>query len=288
MLKWFALLFMTLDHIGYYFQPVLPTEVYFILRCIGRLAFPIFAFYVAKGFTRTRNPFHYLYRMASWALITHFALSAVSLFTGRIASVFSIEWTNVLVLFTFSITMLIGYDLAMRSYHDMIVSMTPISDTPLKLKETRFDVKMNPGGISLSPRIGVPVGIAMILISFWGVLILHSDYEFYGLLTVLFMYISYQKEKNSVHLSTLFFLLCTLNAGYILFAVITQGYVTGALMQALSIFSIFLFPCFGKDKKKPGFWGKYFFYFYYPFHQIVLMLLVYYKDPIFQFIVHRF
>jgi len=273
MLKWLALLFMTIDHIGYYFCGVLPDGVYLLLRCIGRLAFPIFAFYLVKGFTRTRSPFHYLFRMASWGLIAHFSIAAVSLFTGRQASIWSLDWTNIMVLFSFAITMLMGYDLAMRSYHDMIVSMTPVSDPPFKLKESHYDVKVNLGGISLSPRIGVPMGIAIILVSFWAVFALNADYEFYGLLTVLFIYISYKKEDECISVPTLLMLLFILNAGYVIFAAMTQGSVESALLQSLSMFSIFLFPLLGRDKKKPGFLGKYFFYSYYPAHIILLMLL---------------
>lgn len=280
MLKWLALLFMTIDHIGYYFYPVLPIEVYTLLRCIGRLAFPIFAFYLVMGFTRTRNPFHYLFRMASWALIAHFILSIVSFYTGNQTSVWSLEWTNIMVLFTFAITMLLGYDLAMRSYHDMIVSMMPVSDSPFKLKETHYDVKVNLGGISLSPKIGIPLGITAILVSFWAVYALNADYGFYGLLTVLFIYVSYKKEESAVSIPTLLFLLFLLNAGYVLLAVMTRGNITFAFIQSLSMFSVFLFPIVKKDTKRPGFFGKYFFYFYYPAHLVLLMFLARYWEDI--------
>jgi len=283
MLKWLALLFMTIDHIGYYFYGILPDEIVVLLRCIGRLAFPIFAFFLVKGFTRTRNPFHYLFRMASWAAIAHFSISAASLAVGRQATLWSLEWTNVMVLFTFAITMLLGYDLAMRSYHDMIVSMTPVSDSPFKLKESHYDVKVNLGGISMSPKVGVPAGIAMILISFWAVFALHADYEFYGLLTILFMYISYSKEEDCVSVPMLLLLLFILNAGYIAFDAMTLGNAESALMQSLSMFSVFLFPVLGKDRRKPGFLGKYFFYFYYPAHIVLLLFLSFYWNAVMKF-----
>ena len=280
MLKWLALLFMTIDHIGYYFYPVLPIEVYTLMRCIGRLAFPIFAFYLVMGFTRTRNPFRYLYRMASWALIAHFSISVVSFYTGVQTSIWSLEWTNIMVLFTFAITMLMGYDLAIRSYHDMIVSMTPVSDPPFKLKQTHYDVKVNLGGISLSPRIGIPFGIAIILVSFWAVFALNADYGFYGLLTVFFIYLSYKKEEAVVSIPMLLFLLFVLNAGYITLAAMTRGNIPFALIQSLSMFSIFLFPIVKKDTKRPGFLGKYFFYFYYPAHIVIILLLARYWENI--------
>ena len=51
MLKLLACLFMLLDHIGYYFCRRPAWTAVFVLRSIGRLAFPIFAWSVARGFT---------------------------------------------------------------------------------------------------------------------------------------------------------------------------------------------------------------------------------------------
>jgi hypothetical protein len=278
MLKWLALLFMTIDHVGYYFYPVLPPVVYILLRSIGRLAFPIFAYTIVKGFTRTRNPFHYLFRMASWSLIAHFAIAGAAYFAGYQDSLWSLEWTNVLVLFTFAITMLLGYDLAMRSYHDMIVSMTPVSDSPFKLKGSHYDVKVNLGGITMSPKVGVPAGIAMILVSFWAVYVLNADYSFYGLLSVLFIYISYDKEEECISVPILLILRLTLNTGYVLFSIMSHDNVEWALIRCISMFSIFLIAFIAEDKKKPGFIRKYFFYFYYPVHVVLLIFLSRYWD----------
>jgi len=273
MLKWLALIFMTIDHIGFYFYASLPIEIYYLCRSIGRLAFPIFAFYLVIGFTHTRNPFHYMFRMACWALTAHFAITAASLATGRQTSLWSLEWTNILVTFTFGIFMLIGYDLAMRSYHDMIVSMTPVSDPPYLTTQTHFDVKVNIGGISLSPRVGVPAGIVMILLAFIAVMILHADYEIYGLFTVLFLFIAYKKEDDRVSLPIILFLLITLNFSYVLMSALSQQNINFPLIQSLSIFSVFLITALGKTGKKPGFIGKYFFYVYYPAHIVLLIFL---------------
>lgn len=58
-LKILALICMTLDHIGLF---LLPDCV--ILRIIGRLAFPIFAWMIAEGCRHTRNMGKYLARIA--------------------------------------------------------------------------------------------------------------------------------------------------------------------------------------------------------------------------------
>lgn len=64
-LKIFAMVIMLIDHTG----AVLFPEIIW-MRIVGRLSFPIFAFFVAEGYTHTRNPLKYMGRMAVFALIT--------------------------------------------------------------------------------------------------------------------------------------------------------------------------------------------------------------------------
>jgi len=63
-LKLIAACVMLIDHTAHMF---FPTDIY--LRCIGRLAFPIFAFMVAIGYSKTRNVKKYIIRMFIFALI---------------------------------------------------------------------------------------------------------------------------------------------------------------------------------------------------------------------------
>ena len=49
-LKLIALITMTIDHIGFMLLPQVK-----ILRAIGRIAFPIFAYMIAEGCQYTRN-----------------------------------------------------------------------------------------------------------------------------------------------------------------------------------------------------------------------------------------
>ena len=61
-LKSIAALIMVIDHIGYMFFP----KVIWI-RKVGRLSFPIFAFFVAEGFFYTKDKRRYLFRMLLFA-----------------------------------------------------------------------------------------------------------------------------------------------------------------------------------------------------------------------------
>lgn len=61
-LKYLACLFMLIDHTGYLLFPHIA-----LLRIIGRLAFPIFAFMIANGYLHTSSPAKYLLRLAVFA-----------------------------------------------------------------------------------------------------------------------------------------------------------------------------------------------------------------------------
>lgn len=67
-LKILALIFMTIDHVGY-FLPNGSTE-YIITRSIGRLAFPIFLFLIIEGYTHTSNVKKYMRNLYIFALIS--------------------------------------------------------------------------------------------------------------------------------------------------------------------------------------------------------------------------
>lgn len=64
-LKMIAVISMAIDHAGHTLFPELKW-----LRHIGRLAFPIYAFFIVEGFHRTRNAYKYLARLSIFALIS--------------------------------------------------------------------------------------------------------------------------------------------------------------------------------------------------------------------------
>ncbi|MCH4889735.1 conjugal transfer protein TraX [Acidaminobacter sp. JC074] len=63
-LKWIAVILMIIDHIGFFLLPQ-----YKILRIIGRLSFPIFAFLIANGYSYTRDVKKYFLRLFVFACI---------------------------------------------------------------------------------------------------------------------------------------------------------------------------------------------------------------------------
>lgn len=82
-LKFLAALFMLVDHIGMVFPTMLsdmglPPWTDALPRLIGRLAFPIFAYFVAEGCRRTRFFSRYLFRLGLFALLSQIPFTLAS------------------------------------------------------------------------------------------------------------------------------------------------------------------------------------------------------------------
>ena len=85
-LKIIAVISMIIDHIGLF---ILDNNI--ICRCIGRLAFPLFAFFISEGMIYTRSRKKYVLNLSIFALISQIPFSLL------------INWYNLNILFTFLI-----------------------------------------------------------------------------------------------------------------------------------------------------------------------------------------
>ncbi len=73
-IKLIALAAMTLDHLVGVIAPGYPREWYFVLaHIIGRIAAPVFWFFIAEGYHHTRNIRKYALRLFAFAVPAHFA-----------------------------------------------------------------------------------------------------------------------------------------------------------------------------------------------------------------------
>jgi len=68
-LKVIAVLSMVADHCAYYLMEH-GTLFYEVMRCFGRIAFPVFAFLIAEGFQHTRNRMKYFLQLLGFAVIS--------------------------------------------------------------------------------------------------------------------------------------------------------------------------------------------------------------------------
>ena len=96
MLKMLGILTMTIDHLGFiFFQENL------VLRFIGRLSFPLFAFQLAVGYSHSKNKEKHILKMLLFALISQIPFM---IFTNIVSSVFLLN-----IAFTFTIGLLAMY-----------------------------------------------------------------------------------------------------------------------------------------------------------------------------------
>lgn len=73
-LKFIAMTAMTIDHLVSVLYPNYPTDWWIILlHIVGRLAAPIFWFFIAEGYFHTHNLKKYAARLLVFAVISHFA-----------------------------------------------------------------------------------------------------------------------------------------------------------------------------------------------------------------------
>lgn len=115
-LKIIALVTMLIDHIGYVFFPEI---IWF--RVIGRIAFPIFAFFVAQGYTYTHNKQKYIISLLTFGLLSQIpyvllfqnvSLNILFTFLASIGIIYLIEQLkkdnkNILLYFIFALFNLI-------------------------------------------------------------------------------------------------------------------------------------------------------------------------------------
>ncbi|WP_034875248.1 TraX family protein [Bifidobacterium moukalabense] len=97
MLKLIALVCMTLDHVGVFLLPD-----FMVLRMAGRLAFPIFAFFIAEGCDHTRHMARYLLAVLSVGMVCS---SASYLAEGSL-------YQSIMITFACSIGLILSLDRA--------------------------------------------------------------------------------------------------------------------------------------------------------------------------------
>lgn len=73
-LKMIAMIAMTIDHLACVFFPNYPTDWWIVgLHIIGKLAAPVFWFFIAEGYFYTRDWKKYALRLLCFAVVSHFA-----------------------------------------------------------------------------------------------------------------------------------------------------------------------------------------------------------------------
>ena len=202
-LKFIACVTMLVDHIGAVFFPRIT-----LLRCIGRIAFPIYAFLLVEGERHTRSPWKYALRLAVAAILAELPFDLMVFGQWK--------WSNSSV----KVTLLLSF-LALR----------------LGRKDEMWKV------LSL---------VAACVLGLW----LHSDYGYYGVMTV--MIFAWLPEKwllQGIAIAGLF---------------ASMGRISIVMLAGLAVIPI---ACYNGKKRTNSKAVQWVFYLFYPVHMLLLWWL---------------
>lgn len=229
-LKFMAAAFMVCDHIGVILFPDI-----LLLRIIGRLAFPMFAFMIAEGCRHTRNKLRHFLTIGGFALACQLGFF---IFDPEMA----LREINVFVTFTFSVMMIY----ALQAFYKKL-----------------FDRKASMQSKVLFGAIFISIVAAVYYISWY----INFDYNFYGaiipVMASLFMLpdncdieILKKMDNKYVHILTM---------GIGVFLMVFSSPLKMKRFAMLSLIPLMLYS--GKKGKLKT---KYFFYIFYPLHLVIL------------------
>lgn len=281
MIKWLAVLLMIVDHIGYYLGFIMPEPVVIGLRLIGRLSFPIFAYFIALGFLRTKNRTRYFLRMFLFACITQVMLAVTAYFTH------TGTFTNVMFTFSLAILMMAAAELFEKAnlaiLNDNSKRSESVDTQNAKDDNNSASPKIEIYGRQISASFGSVLAIVSIIIIIIVTNHFNPDYSIFGIFYVYVFYIIQKRiRKPGLTLSedryALKIMIISILGLNILWALFTRSSSSTAmywvLMEIFSVFSIGIL-LLDKPRPKPARWEKYFFYIFYPTHLVLLMLVNY-------------
>lgn len=227
-----AMLFMLCDHL---WATLFPAAEW--LSCIGRLAFPIFAFMIAEGYSHTSNVKKYVLRLLICAVITEVPFD---LFYG--GTVFYPFHQNVLWTFLIALLTII------------------LIEKALKLKK-RF--------------LGWVLAAVTVLVSYAVATLAMVDYYGAGILTVLVFY--FFRERKWQNFAAQFVCLAVINIGmlkgmYYTFTI--AGHEFELAQQSLALFALIPIWLYNGERGYHSRWFKWFCYGFYPAHLIILYIVL--------------
>lgn len=186
--------------------------IYWILRFVGRIAFPIFCFLLTEGYIHTRDRNQYALRLFLFALISEAPFDLMV--SGRI---FDLEYQNVYVTLFIGLTVLRGFDYFEGAYGKQMI-VTGFGFLAAYVLRTDYDV----------------VGVAMILLLY----LLRND-----------------KKKQMVTGACLGFL---------------------ESLEVMGGAALAFFPIWKYNGQRGRVNLKYFFYWFYPVHITMLVVIRYF------------
>ena len=241
MLKVIACLLMLIDHTG---ATLFPENM--ILRLIGRLSFPIFAYLIAMGYSKTNSFSKYLNRLVIFAFVSQIPFSLA-----------------------------FGEQTSIHSFSDFlrffVGSPSPHLNIFFTLAFGLLAIRIWDKGTFIFGKTLAVVALGIISE------LLHTDYSMYGIIMILGFYIfRHSKIKTFISQTCIYLLFSASEVIYYSYKFQVASMELIWFNQALSLLALtFIFMYNGKK----GMNLKYFFYAFYPVHLIVLSII---KMNIFQ------
>ena len=208
-----------------------------VLTCIGRIAFPIFAFMLVEGYFHTKDIKKYLLRLLIAAVLSEIPFNLM--YEG---SVFYIFHQNVIWTFLLSLLLIMWIDRVSQ-------------------KNRLWLTILAGAGITL---LGFVLGYALML-----------DYYGPGVLTVLGFYIFHDRRKWWNYLGQfviMYVVNVSLLGGYY-YPVTVFGHYFELQQQALALLALIPIWLYKGRQGYHAKWFQYFCYGFYPVHMLVLYLL---------------
>ncbi len=278
-LKILAIIFMTVDHIGLfmemYMTPASGTTLYFVilsLRCIGRLAFPLFIFLLIEGIYHTKDIWKYITRIGI-VMVAIIIVSAIINYCYDNSLVISNAFIDLFVIALF-------FAFLKQKGLRKIIAIAPLAYIILCTIVTNLEIAYKFTANWLPSFIRTPYGIfgLVIALGFYYARPLadHFSKEYAVALNVdmeTFRKLPYYQSLINVTCilvllisNILFWLLYTMNSSLTAF-IFDMGIETWSILAGL----LFLFynGKRGYDKS----WFKYGCYMYYPLHIIILFVI---------------
>ena len=250
LLKIVAIICMVCDHLRY----VLPNADTEMMRVLGRIAFPIFAFLIVEGFVHTKNLKKYIMRLGLVAIISEYPFL---LFTIGCKICDEIE-LNVLFTFLCGVLVLFFYDKAKKIFHSLI-------------QKENFENNIKKRIVLLVSYI-----VSIVLIG-WMANELKMDYGDFGIAIILLFYIF--REKNifkNVLIASISVIGLLLKIFFAYNMDISSPNFLSSMKYCLPYMigyicaAVILMQYNGKVGKYKM---KYFFYLFYPVHMVVMYLI---------------
>lgn len=253
-LKIIAMITMLFDHIGAYLVPI-KSPFYYPMRVIGRIAMPLYAFFIVEGMRYSHNKLKYLLQLFIMGIIVD--IGEIIFLKKYSGSIFD----------TFVISGLIIYFLMKKEIYLKVFALIPFAIGILS-GFSFFPIRLEYG----------PYGMLTVLIIYLG----YALIDFYGKLTCTQYDIDYQAYKKSGTF-TFYYVLCAalLLIGFNALCVIFQKYLylyfdassVDYGIQSFIVFALLLLILYNGKRgyNHPLFkWGCYAFY---PVHLIILYII---------------